>query len=219
MAAKSYVALDVTRYDSDEGAWSLYEVLERALQARGYREIAGYGWQAGSTDETAWVYALLKTADMLDSEIRRLEHDMRRAGAPLRKWCVLREGGAAAAAAAEPSVQPEACSEGGDDYWLEDRVLMDIYAYNEAHAIYLFALDFVQPLVPNHPSDEPFPADYMVDVIDLLDEVMHDEDGHVQITAAMRRFVDMDLGNYRLVPSYMLVLNEEERHHAGVRRC
>lgn len=196
----------------------MYEVLERALQARGYREIAGYGWQADSTDETAWVYALLKTADMMDSEIRRLEHDMRRAEAPLRKWCVLREGGEGGGSPSGEGGSSDQGSDQGSDHWLEDRVLMDIYAYNEAHAIYLFALDFVQPLVPNHPSDQPFPADYMMDVIDLLDEVMHDEDGHVQITGAMRRFVDMDLGNYRLMPSYTLVLNEEERHHAGIRR-
>lgn len=201
---------------AQEQDWYLADVLRRELVRRGYREVPEYGWQGSCSEETAWLYALFKTADALDAEIRRLEWEMRARNAPVRTYCVLREGGPdAAPEALEPGEIDEAAEAAGaggsdDARWLEDRILVDIYAYNEAHALYLFTIDFTQPLTDDHPTDMPFPRDYHIGIIDLLEYLMTGEDGRADIAGAMGRLLAMDLEGYRLVSTYRMPLNREE---------
>jgi hypothetical protein len=214
---------------AEDQDWYLSDVLRRELVRLGYREVPEYGWQGSSSEETAWLYALFKTADALDAEIRRLEWEMRARSAPVRTYCVLREGGPDAApeeAEAMPAREPGEIDESGepddepaaDPRWLEDRILVDIYAYNEAHAMYLFAMDFTQPLTDDHPKDMPFPRDYQIGVIELLEYLMAGEDGRADIAGAMGRLLAMDLEGYRLVPSYHMPLNREELEARAGRR-
>jgi len=231
-----------------ENDWYLADVLRRELVRQGYREVPEYGWQGDSSEETAWLYALFKTADAIDAEMRRLEAEKRAREAPIQMWCVLREAGPDTPpevnAEREPGGEPrsgpgepgeldedegywtsdEEESDLGeaagavkagrdqqpDGYWLQDRVLVDIYAYNEAHAMYLFAIDFTQPLQADHPKAMPFPHDYRVNIMDLLSYLMQASDGSVDIAGAMGRLLSMDLEGYRLVPTYYLALNREE---------
>jgi hypothetical protein len=210
--------------------WSLAGVLRAELAGRGYTELPEYGWQGADHAETAWLYALLKTADLLDAEFRRLERSMLSTRAAVKSWSVLREGGLdegeeeeECAAGLEPGEVPEETAWPSQaqasplpaGFWDEDRILLKVYAFNEAHALYLFALDFTQPLAADHPREMPFPPRYRMSVVELLDGLMRDErSGLPELTGVVQRMVSMDLGRYRLVPCYDLDLNKEMWHIA-----
>jgi hypothetical protein len=236
MAAHTSASCDCRDCADTGDMWYLADVLSAELRRRGYAEVPEYGWQGRDSEETAWLYALFKTADAMDAEFRRLESDMRRRQAPIRSWAVLREGGPAEGDdAAEEREEGEVDEEdevgdegqeGGEasergeqaeDKWLDDRILMQVFAYNEAHAVYLLLLDFTQPPSKIHPPAYPFPPDYSMGVVEVLDNVMRDASGRVCIRDVVRRMVDMDLGKYRLIPCYRLDLNKEEVERWG--RC
>jgi hypothetical protein len=205
--------------------WKLADNLRDWLEEAGYEYDAGRGWrlarplpeeasspfQLADATTSAWVFALLRTADLLDAEVARLEHDMREIRAPVRQWAVLREGG--------PGQLLREEGECGDDggaagFWDQDRVLFTIHAYTELHALYLFAVDFTQRPSSEHPRDVPLPPDYQVHIADLLEYLARDDTGRWDILHATRRLAEIDLERYRLVPCSNCTLNDEELRYS-----
>lgn len=247
--------------------WTLADNLRDWLHENGYVHDGEHGvwvcWDkvARRSDlyrDHAWVFLMMRTADVLDAEVVRLERDMRATGAPLRVWAVLREGGPVSGAGSgsassgeraprdlrTPLVVPlegegqatelgavddedndggwtevEEATPGRDggwlgegDIWDEDRILFTIYAYNELHALYLFALDFTQKQSPDqNPRNAPMPADYQVPVVELLEYLgFNEQSGCWDIAEATHRLAHIPLDRYRLLPSSVMTLNEEE---------
>lgn len=152
-------------------------------------------------EDTTWVYMLLKVADLIDAEMNRLERNLRYRLDPVRVWSVMREGGAVEQAG--PGPEP--------DWWAQDVMLMNLFAYNLPHALYILLVDFTQPPDAGQPPDTTFPLDYNVPIVDVLEWLARDEHtGAWDLVGATDRLVRMDLGRFRLVPSYFLSLNREE---------
>lgn len=241
-----YVPPSTAPSGSPGDRWRLSDNLRDWMSAEGYVFDATYGWFSAEAcaqrcdveGEHAWIFTMMRVADMLDAEALRLERDMCDAGAPVLKWSVLREGGGEAAALGAGARREEEVEEGeegeveeeeaeavgGAVDWNEDRVLFDIYAYTPLHALYLFLVDFTQPHCPSgRPGDARlFPADYEVPVVEVLENLAYDaERRRWDLLGAPRRMADMDLGRYRLIPANTLDLNREEyrrRQRALARR-
>jgi hypothetical protein len=224
--------------------WTLADILRDWLHENGYVHDSEHGvwvcWDevARRSDlfrDHAWVFLMMRTADVLDAEVVRLERDMRAAGAPLRLWAVLREGGPVSGAGSRKDSERERSSDaegsegvgtgsgsvtassdrwkGEGEFWDEDRILFTIYAYNEMHALYLFALDFTQKQSPDqNPQNAPMPADYQVPVVEVLEYLgFNEQSGRWDIAEATHRLAHIPLDRYRLLPSSVMTLNQEEQ--------
>jgi hypothetical protein len=200
--------------------WRLADNLRDWLHDHGYEHDAAHGvwvrWEDVAQrcdvgEDHTWVFMMLRTADLLDAEAARLERDMRTTGAPLKLWAVLREGGPVVLRE-QGALDATALEE--REFWSEDRVLFTIYAYTELHALYLLAVDFTQrPAPEQRPATAPLPPDYEVPITELLEYLAYDEgEDRWDIADATHRLAHMPLDRYRLVPSTVMTLNEEERH-------
>lgn len=208
--------------------WRVSDNLRDWMRGQGYvfHPVDGWGGPPVAAQrcdveaEHAWAFMMLRAADLLDAEASRLERDMRADLAPLRKWSVVREGGgeeeARGGGGGEEGEEGEARGGGAPVDWNEDRVLFDIYAYTPMHAIYLFLLDFTQPLSDDIcGTTNAFPADYAVPVAEVLQHLAYDKARQRwDLLGVTRRLADMDLGRYRLVPGNVLDLNREEYREA-----
>jgi hypothetical protein len=178
--------------ERDSNVWSLEGILRKELKKDGF-ELPCYAWK--SPEENARTYGMILLARTIDHEILALEKRMRSNRAPPLKYGVLREGG----------------GDEDDPMWQEDIVLVTLYAYDMFHALWVFTIDFAQ-------EDESscmgvsYPKDYVCRASDVLEQLIYDEHGNIDIVGGVRRFANMDLGRYKLVPMYHLSLNSEELH-------
>jgi len=189
--------------------WSLGDILCDWMQVKGYAWCEERGALAGSAEESAWLRLLSHVAAILDTHFRRLEQDMLGRGELVRSWVLVREGGPVRAEI--PSGMSLLVVDNCLSRWYEDHALVNIFAFNELHALYVLLIDCTQPPSRSHPVSTPFPADYFLDITDVLTFLATDEDsGEWDVSGALTRLAAIDLENYKLVRSYgFMDLNRE----------
>jgi len=179
--------------DSPGSRWQLAGTLRDWMGQQGYGWCDDRGVLAPTAEESLRMRILLNAASILDAHFADLERRMLETGQPMRQWVVFREG------------------DGGDaEPWCDDYCLMTIYAYTFAHAMYVFLLDFTQPMDEDFLRAHPFPSDYCVSIVDALETLATDaETGAWDLVDVVSRLATLDTEGYRLIPAYRLTLNEE----------